>query len=111
MLKLEIMDNTQKQILRDIANRLDQSTYTDWNTGDLDDWSEYGKKMKSVIVTVTPIINTIANGVDEPQETKDVISVDEIEFLRSIYNRMMGWKHLSWVDELVKMDKILKKLE
>lgn len=105
------MDNTQKQILRDIANSLDKSTTTSWDRGDLEDWTTYARKMKNVIKTITLILNTIADGIDEPQAPKEVLSVDEIEFLRSIYNRMMGWKHLSWVDELVKMDKILKKIE
>lgn len=53
---------TTKQILLDIANRLDESVSTSWSSGDLSQWVDHAKRMKSSIASVTPILKTIANG-------------------------------------------------
>ena len=81
------MDNTQKQILKDISNRLDSSTKTPWSTGDFELWTKYANRMKTTIETVSPILITIANGVAEQPKA---ISNEEVTHLRWMYERLIG---------------------
>lgn len=62
------MEETYKQILKDIADRLDSVTRANWFTGDFNQWTNYAKAMKETIKSVTPILNTIASSInDEPK--------------------------------------------
>lgn len=108
------MDNTQKQIIRDIANTLDKSTITTWDRGDLEDWTTYGRRMKNVIKTTTPILNTIANGIIEPKPSKEreLLSLDDVDHLRFMYDRIIEfYGEDPNIDYMVRMNRILKKLE
>lgn len=52
--------DTNNQILHDIATRLEQSTKTNWERGDVEQWANHGRTMKSTINTVIPILKTLA---------------------------------------------------
>jgi hypothetical protein len=51
---------TNKQLLIDIANKLNDSTKKNWDTGDVSQWAKFGRKMWNTIDAVTPMIRTIA---------------------------------------------------
>ena len=55
------MDETNKQIIQDVANQLNNSITTNWSSGDLEQWSNYAKRMKNTIIAVVPILKTLAN--------------------------------------------------
>ena len=59
------MEKTEKQILKDIVNRLDEVSNVNLYPGNFDQWTSWAMKMKVTIQSVTPIINTIAEGIDE----------------------------------------------
>ena len=52
--------NTNKQLLLDIATRLTDSTKTSWDRGDLEQWANHGKSMKTTILSVVPILKTLS---------------------------------------------------
>lgn len=59
------MEKTEKQILKDIVNRLDEVSYVNLYPGNFDQWANWARKMKETIQSVTPIINTIAESIDD----------------------------------------------
>ncbi len=112
--KLENMDNTQKQILRDISKRLENSTETDWTRGGIEDFKDWAKRMNTVIFTVTPILDTIANGIDEPKPSteRELLSLDDVEHMRFMYDRIIEfYGEDPNIDYMARMHRILKKLE
>ena len=63
--------NTNKQLLLDIATRLTDSTKTSWDRGDLEQWANHAKSMKTTIISVVPILKTISEEFKPiPNETK-----------------------------------------
>lgn len=46
----------KSKVIQKIATELELSTKTGWTSGDLEDWSNHAKKMKSVINTSLPIL-------------------------------------------------------
>lgn len=55
------MSNTNKEILTNIANTLDQATTVGWSRGDFEDWAKWARRMRDTINSVTPNLRTIAN--------------------------------------------------
>jgi hypothetical protein len=45
------MNATEKAVLTNLTKDLRKSTITEWESGDLDDWADYAKVMKTVINT------------------------------------------------------------
>ena len=61
MIKINNMEKTRKQILNDIADRLNEVSNVNLYPGSFDQWTNWARKMKETIQSVTPIINTIAD--------------------------------------------------
>lgn len=59
------MEKTEKLILKDIVNRLDEVSNVNLYPGNFDQWTNWARKMKETIQSVTPIINTIAESIDD----------------------------------------------
>lgn len=83
------MDNTERKIIRDIADRLDASTKTSWDRGDLDAFKEWALKMRVTIHTASPILRTISNSeLEKPKVTNC-----DIENLEWIYEKLKSQNH------------------
>ena len=67
---------TNKQILLDIAKRLDESMSTNWSSGDVSQWADHAKRMKTTIASITPILKTIANSETPITKKQKVIFTD-----------------------------------
>jgi hypothetical protein len=91
------MDNTERKILRDIADRLEISTMTSWERGDLDLFKTWAVKMRETINTITPILRTISNSEIE----KPKINNCDIEDLNWIYEKLISQNHQSPNDEML----------
>lgn len=92
------MDETNKQIIQDVANQLNNSITTNWNSGDLEQWSNHAKRMKNTIIAVVPILKTLAGA--KPSETKTtdkkeqkVIMTDKQYVINELIDK--GWKVIS----------------
>ena len=64
------MEKTNKQIVKDIANRLDEVVKTGWYTGDFKQWTDYAKKMSETIKSITPILHTIGDSITNDEGRK-----------------------------------------
>ena len=83
------MDNTERKIIRDIADRLDSSTNTSWDRGDLDAFKVWSFKMRETIYTVSPILRTISNSeLEKPKVTNC-----DIGNLEWIYEKLKSQNH------------------
>jgi adenylosuccinate lyase len=48
-------------IINGVIKTLESSTRTSWTSGDLDDWSNYAKRMKESIFTNTEVLKHLAS--------------------------------------------------
>ncbi len=64
------MEKINKQILKDIADRLDEVTKTGWYTGDFQQWTAYANKMSETIKSITPILHTIGDSITDDDGRK-----------------------------------------
>lgn len=53
------MTNQELKILKAGSERLKKCTKTDWKYGDLDEWSEFGKKLQQNIFMFCEIIDSM----------------------------------------------------
>ena len=65
MIKINNMEKTQKQILNDIADKLNEVSNVNLYPGSFDQWTNWARKMKDTIQSVTPIIKTISEGIED----------------------------------------------
>ena len=94
------MDETNKQIIQDVANQLNNSITTNWNSGDLEQWSNHAKRMKNTIIAVVPILKTLANAKTDtkPQTStgkkeQQVVMTDKQYVINELIDK--GWKVIS----------------
>jgi len=52
-------------LIKDIKNKLDESSQVPWRYGYINDWSKWARRMQSRIVTVLPILDRISEGFAE----------------------------------------------
>lgn len=99
------MDNTERKILKDIADRLDSSTLTSWDRGDLEAFKIWSIKMRETINTITPIIRTISNSEIEQPIIRSISS--DVNHLWFIYERLIGHGENPNVDYIIKYKEII----
>jgi len=98
------MENTQKQIIKNIVDSLNESTRTSWTSGNLDQWTTYGRRMKDTIQSVTPILSTISTGLDEPMSKEKTYTEQDIGIAMQ---RVLEWMNddcneIKTISDLVK---------
>jgi hypothetical protein len=69
------MEKTQKQVLKAIADRLDEVSNVSLYPGNFDQWTNWARKMKDTIQSVTPILNTISSSIDENEQSLQTFKI------------------------------------
>ena len=69
------MEKTQKEILKAIADRLDEVSNVSLYPGNFDQWTNWAMKMKETIQSVTPILNTISSSIDENEQSLQTFKI------------------------------------
>lgn len=82
------MNKSEKLILKSVVDSLEKTTNAGWETGYLDDWSTWARKMQRTIITSVPVMNAMmSDEIPEPPiETPMTVAeiVDAIERLRAL---------------------------
>ncbi len=60
------MTTTERLVLTELINNLENSTKTDWKTGWFDDWVEFAKKMQNTINNSVPIMKQLVSEENNP---------------------------------------------
>ena len=55
------MNSLEKAILEKLKTSLVESTKTKWNSGYLEDWVEYAKKMKNTVLNSISVMEALLN--------------------------------------------------
>lgn len=70
------MKQLDKAILLDVVKSLETVTTAGWSTGDLQDYVKWANRMKTTILSVTPILTSLAN-IPEEKPVLDLAKVSE----------------------------------
>lgn len=101
------MKNSEKQLIKALANELSKSTRTDWTTGDLSIWSSWAKKMRDTITTSVGVLNTMAdNSDDEPENSQLNLEIDTkyiTQKFNKIVDEMTKEEFLEWFDRRLEL--------
>lgn len=60
------MTTTERLVLGEIVNNLENSLKTKWTMGDLDDWTDFAKKMQTTIKNSVPIMKQLISEENNP---------------------------------------------
>ncbi len=101
------MKNSEKQLIKALANELSKSTRTDWTSGDLSTWSSWAKKMRDTITTSVGVLNTMAdNSDDEPENSQLNLEIDTkyiTQKFNKIVDEMTKEEFLEWFDRRLEL--------
>jgi hypothetical protein len=102
------MKNSEKQLIKTLANELSKSTRTDWTTGDLSIWSSWAKKMRDTITTSVGVLNTMVDNKDdvEPENSHLNLEIDTkhiTERFNKIVDEMTKEEFLEWFDRRLEL--------
>ena len=74
------MNSTEKIIIKKIINNLESSSYRNFNSGDIDDWRDYARRMKNGVDNSISMLHGLieASEVEEdPKNEKNILSAEE----------------------------------
>jgi hypothetical protein len=103
------MKNSEKQLIKALVDELRKSTKTEWNTGDLDKWSTWAKKMRDTINTSVNILSTMANDDNndvEPENSQLNLEIDTkyiTQKFNKIVDEMTKEEFLEWFDRRLEL--------
>lgn len=103
------MKNSEKQLIKALVDELKKSTKTEWNTGDLEKWSTWAKKMRDTINTSVSILSTMANDDNndvEPENSQLSLEIDTKhinERFNKIVDEMTKEEFLEWFDRRLEL--------
>ena len=61
------MNNTERIVLKELTKSLVESTETNWSYGDIEEWSKFARRMRSVIETVTPVMEKLTSDANKDE--------------------------------------------
>lgn len=73
------MNNTEKKLINSICETLNKSSIPSWTSGDLEDWSEYAKNMRTTIKNSTATLTTLTDAENIPNTSELNQHLDNIK--------------------------------
>lgn len=74
------MTQIEKDIIEAVIENLDDSTYTSWESGDLQKWVDYARKEKAAIRQSIKVLQTLIKGKVIPTRDEEIIRKADLEY-------------------------------
>ena len=63
------MTKTEKLVLKNLINSLNESTVTTWESGYMEEWSTWARKMRDTIKTSTSVLDALVSD-ENPEQSE-----------------------------------------
>jgi hypothetical protein len=70
------MNPTEKAILKKVIQNLDGCTRVGWSQGDINDWTDWAKKMRTTIQNNVPVLQGLTEVVDTGEHKSEKTKED-----------------------------------